>query len=180
MKWAALYSQSGSEICDISEQIGRYPDLVISDNVLGVPKTDSRIGNSKKAIYGQYKPLTKPQKEAYYEVLKDYDLITLHGWLNIVPKSVCEKYVIYNGHPGLINYYPELKGRDPVDKVWSRISDYLYVGSVIHRVTPEVDGGDIITFKKNLSVNCVTLDDTYNGLRQTSLDSWVEFLKERI
>jgi len=175
MKWAALYSQSGSEICDISEQIGRYPDLVISDNVLGVPKTDSRIVNTKKAIYGQYKPLTKTQKESYYDVLKDYDLITLHGWLNIVPKSVCEKYVIYNGHPGLINYYPELKGRDPVDKVWSRISDYLYVGSVIHRVTPEVDGGEIICYAKESYVSCTTLKETYITSKRTSLASWIDF-----
>ena len=180
MKWAALYSQSGSEICDISEQIGRYPDLVISDNVLGVPKTDSRIGNCKKVIFGQYKPLTKTQKEAYYDVLKGYDLITLHGWLNIVPKSVCEKYVIYNGHPGLINYYSELKGRDPQERTWDNIATYMYIGSVIHKVIPEVDCGDIITFKKNLSINCVTLDDTYNELRKTSLESWIEFLKERI
>lgn len=180
MKWAALYSQSGSEICDISEQIGRYPDLVISDNVLGLPKTDSRICNSKKAIFGQYKPLTKLEKESYYYVLEDYDLITLHGWLNIVPKSVCEKYTIYNGHPGLINYYPELKGRDPQERTWDNIATYMYIGSVIHKVIPEVDGGEIIIFKKNLSVNCVTLDDTYNELRKTSLESWVEFLKERL
>jgi folate-dependent phosphoribosylglycinamide formyltransferase PurN len=180
MKWAALYSQSGSEICDISEQIGRYPDLVISDNVLGLPKTDSRISNSQKAIYGQYKPLTKSQKESYYDVLEGYDLITLHRWLNIVPKSVCEKYVIYNGHPGLINYYPELKGRDPQERTWDNIAIYMYVGSVIHKVIPEVDCGDIITFKKRMSINCTTLDDTYNELRKTSLESWVEFLKERL
>lgn len=180
MKWAALYSQSGAEICDISDNIGRYPDLVISDNVLGLPKTDSRIVNATQAIYGQYKPLNKQEKEQYYDVLKDYDLITLHGWLNIVPESVCKRFEIYNGHPGLINYYPELKGKDPQQRAWDDICKYMYIGSVIHKVTAEVDGGDIVCYKKNLSVNCTTLDETFSELRKTSLDSWVEFLGTKL
>jgi folate-dependent phosphoribosylglycinamide formyltransferase PurN len=180
MKWAALYSQSGSEICNISEQIGRYPDLVISDNVVGIPKTDSRIINSKKAIYGQYKTLTKSQKESYYDVLHDYDVITLHGWLNIVPKSVCSKYKIYNGHPGLINLYPELKGKDPQVRTWDSIATYMYVGSVIHRVIPEIDCGEIIEYSRVLSTQCMSLDDTYDELRKTSLDSWLSFFKNKV
>jgi folate-dependent phosphoribosylglycinamide formyltransferase PurN len=180
MKWAALYSQSGSEICNISEQIGRYPDLVISDNVLGLPRTDSRIGNSKKAIFGQYKTLTKSQKESYHDVLDDYDVITLHGWLNIVPKSVCSKYEIYNGHPGLITVYPELKGKDPQVRTWDNIATYMYVGSVIHRVVPEVDGGEIVECSRVLSTQCTSLDDTYSELRKTSLDSWLSFFKNKV
>jgi folate-dependent phosphoribosylglycinamide formyltransferase PurN len=179
MKWAALYSQSGSEICDISERIGRYPDLVISDNVLGNPKTDSRIVNSARAIYGQYKPLNKQQKEQYYDVLKDYDLITLHGWLNIVPESVCEKFDMFNGHPGLINHYPELKGKDPQVRAWNNKDVYTFIGSVIHKVTPTVDDGEIIISKK-IHFNCNSLDETFTELRKTSLESWIEFLGTKL
>jgi folate-dependent phosphoribosylglycinamide formyltransferase PurN len=180
MKWAALYSQSGSEICDISDKLGRYPDLVISDNVIGVPKTDSRIVNASKCIYGSYKELTKKQKQEYYNVLEGYDLITLHGWLNIVPEVVCEKYDIYNGHPGLINYYPELKGRDPQIRTWDSICTYMYIGSVVHKVTPVVDDGEILTFSKAFSTQCTSLDDTFNELRKTSLESWIEFLGTKL
>lgn len=180
MKWAALYSQTGSEICDISDKIGRYPDLVISDNVLGLPKTDSRIVNAKKCIYGQYKTLSKQQKIDYYNVLKDYDIITLHGWLNIVPKVVCESYTIYNGHPGLINYFPELKGKDPQVRAWENISNYKYIGSVVHRVTSEVDGGEILNFRSALSTDCVDLDSTFSELKKTSLYCWIDFLKNKL
>lgn len=180
MKWAALYSQTGSEICDISDRLGRYPDLVISDNVLGVPKTDARIINTKKCIYGQYKPLTKEQKVRYYDVLSEYDIITLHGWLNIVPKAVCEKYTIYNGHPGLINLYPQLKGKDPQVRTWEDISCYMYIGSVIHKVTPEVDGGEILASNKVSSVQCVDLESTFAELKQTSLQCWIDFLKDKL
>lgn len=180
MKWAALYSQSGSEICDISDKLGRYPDLVISDNVLGIPKTDSRIINAKQHRYGEYKSLKPKQKLSYYDVLSEYDLITLHGWLNIVPKDICNKYTMYNGHPGLVNYYPELKGRDPQIRTWDSICSYMYIGSVIHRVTSEVDGGEILCFKKAFSVNCESLDDTFNELRKTSLEAWVDFLGTKL
>ena len=43
-----------------------------------------------------------------------HDLITLHGYLRIIPENICKQCKhIYNGHPGLINMYPELKGKDP-------------------------------------------------------------------
>ena len=32
------------------------------------------------------------------------------------PGEVCEKRNIYNGHPGLITQYPQLKGKDPQQK----------------------------------------------------------------
>jgi folate-dependent phosphoribosylglycinamide formyltransferase PurN len=183
MKWVAFYSQTGSEICDISDKIGRYPDIVVTDNVYGKPKTDNRIMNAKSLFSRQYRSLSPQEKEDYYscyDSVNEGDLITLHGWLNIVPESVCNKYEIYNGHPGLINYYPELKGKDPVDKVWARISDYLYVGSVIHKVTPEVDGGEILYHEKKLSTCCTSLDETYSNLKETSLRTWVDFFDDRI
>lgn len=180
MKWAALYSQTGSEICDISDKIGRYPDLVISDNVLGLPKTDNRILNAKKCTFGQYKPLSKQQKINYYNALDSYDIITLHGWLNIVPEIVCSKYTIYNGHPGLINCFPELKGKDPQIRTWKNIDNYKYIGSVIHKVTPEVDGGEIISYRSTVSTNCVDLESTFSELKKTSLNCWVDFLKDKL
>lgn len=179
MKWAALYSQTGSEICNIAEKLGRYPDLIISDNVLGVPKTDKRVINAKKCIYGQYRPLTERQKIEYYNVLDGYDIITLHGWLNIVPEIVCNNYTIYNGHPGLINLYPELKGKDPQIKAWKNRDTYLFVGSVIHKVIPEVDSGEIIT-SKQVNFNCNSLDETFSTLKETSLETWVEFLGTKL
>jgi len=176
MKWAAFYSQTGSEICDISDKLGRYPDLVITDNVTGEPKTDSRIVNSKAINTRQYRSLSKQEKIDYYNILDGYDIITLHGWLNIVPASVCNKYRMYNGHPGLITYYPELKGKDPQKRAWENIASYMYIGSVIHNVTAEVDGGNVAVQKKRLSVNCTSLDETYKELKETSLETWVEFL----
>jgi folate-dependent phosphoribosylglycinamide formyltransferase PurN len=177
MKWAALFSQTGSEICNLSEKLCRYPDLVISDNTNENNKVDSRIElNCKKLLWRKYKNLTKEEKLNYYRNhLAGFDIITLHGWLNIVPEEICNEFNIYNGHPGLINYYPDLKGKDPQIRAWESISNYQFVGSVVHKVTPGVDEGPVICYRKIFSTCCISLDSTFGILKQTSLDSWVDF-----
>lgn len=181
MKWAAFFSQTGSEICNLSEQLGRYPDLVISDNINEQNFIDTRIElNCKKLLWRKYKGLSTEEKINYYrDRLAGYDVVTLHGWLNIVPAEICEQFNMYNGHPGLINYYPELKGKDPQVRTWENITSYTFIGSVIHRVTPGVDEGPVICDSKVKS-NCVIgLDSTFGILKQTSLDSWIDFFKNK-
>lgn len=177
MRWAAMFSQTGSEICNLSEKIGRYPDLVISDNTNMSSIIDPRLElNCSNIRWSKYKGLSTEQKLAYYrDYLDRFDVITLHGWLNIIPPEICNEFKIFNGHPGLINYYPELKGKDPVEKVWDNIGCYIYVGSVIHEVTKEIDCGKIICYAKESYVNCTTLEETYITSKRTSLSSWVDF-----
>ena len=83
MKWAALFSQTGSEICNLSEKLGHYPDLVISDNTNEANIVDPRIElNCKKLLWRKYKGLTKEEKLDYYRKhLQGYDIVTLHGCL---------------------------------------------------------------------------------------------------
>lgn len=177
MRWGALFSQTGSEICNLAERIGKYPDLVISDNTNISSKVDPRIElNCKNIRWAKYKGLSVDQKIAYYmDHLNGFDVITLHGWLNIVPPEVCNKIVIYNGHPALINYYPELKGKDPQVRTWENISRYIFIGSVVHRVTPGVDEGSISNECMVVADRGLDLSSTFDTLRQTSLDSWVDF-----
>ena len=181
MRWAALFSQTGSEICNLSEKLGRYPDLVISDNTDENKIVDSRIElNCRKLLWRKYKGLTKEEKLKSHAIAASLLLdITLHGWLNIVPAEICNEFKIYNGHPGLINYYPELKGKDPQVRTWDNINNYQFIGSVIHRVTPGVDEGPVVCYKKVTSTCCIGLDSTFGILKQTSLDSWVDFFTNK-
>ena len=181
MKWAALFSQTGSEICNLSEKLGNYPNLVISDNTSEQNVVDPRIErNCKRIIWSKYKGLSVEEKLKYYsDRLTGYDVITLHGWLNIIPAEICEMFNIYNGHPGLINYYPELKGKDPQIRMWENISNYVYIGSVVHRVTAGVDEGPILCDSK-INSNCAYgLDSTFGILKQTSLGSWIDFFNNK-
>ena len=86
--WIALFSQTGQEIIDISNQIDRIPDLIISNN------HPSNVFNILKGV--EYKWLTTFGKEAKTldildEVVESPDdtLITLNGWLRIVPPDKC-------------------------------------------------------------------------------------------
>ena len=177
--WIALFSQTGQELIDISNQIDRVPDLIISNN------HPSNVFNILKGV--EYRWLTTFGKEAKTldildEVVKEPEetLITLNGWLRIVPPDKCSKYNIYNGHPGLITKYPELKGKDPQKRAWNDMHKYDSVGSVVHRVVEEVDAGEIATVSEVSSASLLTLDDVYQSLRSTSLGSWGSFLKERL
>ena len=102
-------------------------------------------------------------------------VITLHGYLRIVEPQVCEAYDMYNGHPGLIDIYPELKGKDPQVRAYT--GKYPKVGSVIHKVTAGVDEGPIIhaESEENTAGN---IDEMYSILRRTSLKSWKNTLKD--
>jgi folate-dependent phosphoribosylglycinamide formyltransferase PurN len=177
-KWVALFSQTGQEIIDISNQIDRVPDLIISNN------HPSNVENIVKGV--EYRWLISSEEyktlDILDEVVEDPEntLITLNGWLRIVPPDKCTKYNIYNGHPGLITKYPELKGHNPQYRAWNDIHKYDTVGSVVHKVVEEVDAGEIATESEVSSANILTLFDMYDALRSTSLITWVSFLKERL
>lgn len=184
--WIAFFSQSGKEICDISDAIGRYPDVVITDNT-NFSKFDPRITKCRKLIIRKYRGLNKFQQVRYYtedmpvgRMFDDSTVITLNGWLNIVPGVVCKllEGKIFNGHPGLINEYEDLKGKDPQVRCFNNISKYERVGSVVHVVTPGVDEGEIKYSSNVAASECTDLDTTYKVLASTSLRSWLQFFEK--
>lgn len=170
MRWVTLFSQTGKEIADISDKINRFPDLILS-NRQSLDGVDSRIKNRVKLLS------RVPLEEEYFSILEKTDLITLHGFLRILPSNVCGTFMIYNGHPGLINKFPFLKGKDPQKKAYDLQLESS--GCVIHRVIPEVDEGEIIKSREVLIKN-LTLEELFIILKNTSLDLWVEFLKGEI
>ena len=173
--WIALFSQTGSEIADLSESINRKPDFVITNADLD--DIDSRVSVDFR--------LTKEEAKTL-DILENLDfninktLITLNGWLRIVPASKCTVYNIYNGHPGLITKHPELKGKDPQKRAWENIDSYSKIGSVVHRVVAEIDAGEVIVEKSIRTRDIYNLDKAYDALRKTSFDAWYSFLKEHL
>lgn len=167
--WLTFFSQTGSEIVSLANTLGRWPDEIVY-NERPIFKNDI---NSK---IGKYTILpNRPTVEDYERILSKYDnpIVTLHGWLRIVPPEICNKYEIYNGHPGLIDEYPELKGKDPQEKAY-RLG-YEDGGSVVHKVTEGVDEGEIL-YSTKTSLKGLDLNGVYNILRETSMVSWMKFL----
>ena len=179
MRWVAFFSQTGSEIVEISRRLNRTPDLIVTNNRPShLRKIHPEILKLSPAL--AITP-NKPDVIDYLQRLRhmsgepNQTLITLHGWLRIVPEEIIEMYPhIYNGHPGLITRYPELKGKDPQKKAWDLGLNTS--GSVIHKVTAGVDEGPIVDFKE-IPIRNLSLDQLFDNLHKTSIDLWVNFLK---
>lgn len=172
MKWVALYSHTGKEIVALAQHLGMFPEIIISNGNLSRRHPD-------------VEHITRKHIQAKLSTAQDYrdaigkpenTIVTLHGWMRIVPPEICNEYEIYNGHPALINVYPELKGADQQKAIVSKQDVYPIAGSVIHRVTPGLDEGEILTScsTKNTANSA---PEAFALLRTTSFKTWVVFLK---
>ena len=178
--WIAFFSQTGTEIYNLSNALGIYPDCIVNN------KQDHSTTNEcliKTTEFRQHKlnlpnlwcqlPKT-PTVEEYNNVLGLFDnpVITLHGYLRIISKEICEKYEIYNLHPGLIDKYPELKGYNPQERAFTE--GYRLAGCVIHRVVPEVDEGEIL-MSQGVDIEDLDLPGVYEALHNVAFDLWKSF-----
>ena len=178
MNWIAFFSQTGSEIVNISEKIGRWPDLIVTNRESGFDKINSKI--SERLNAGKQRMLLvekKPSVQRYHEAIRDGSVVTLHGWLRIVPEEICDKYEIYNGHPGLITEYPELKGKELEQKVNSKVKKELkrkvhkIESSAAYHLPTETESAaqtNLIAIKK--------LAGVFSGFLGMSTDDLLEFL----
>ncbi len=164
-RWVAFFSQTGSEIINLTNNIGHAPDLIVTNK-----KKESISKEFLSRFEDKIHYLTDGSVESY-SFLRESDVITLHGFLRIVPAEVCLKHNIFNLHPGLINVYPNLKGFNPQDKVLKNLSLYDYIGCVVHKVTPEVDAGSII-----MTTMVPTQFDVYGVLKELAVNLWTSLL----
>lgn len=174
--WIAFFSQTGAEIADLSERLGIWPDVIITnERPSELRRIDERIYDSGKLCFLP----NRPEVDAYLYILDFYrkPIITLHGWLRIMPPYICGKHEIYNGHPGLITRYPELKGKDPQIRAFE--GKYKTIGAVLHRVIAGVDEGKVI-MQEEFNGDNLTLDETFRILRDRSLYMWSNFLREAL
>lgn len=173
--WIAFFSQTGAEICDIAESIGRWPDRIITNKRPDHLRTiDSRIP-TERLFWTE----NKPELHEYTWLLSEYQnpIITLHGWLRVMPEEICSNYNIFNGHPGLITEYPELKGKDPQIRAFE--GKYKIAGCVLHRVIPKVDEGKIIA-EERFNADGIELNELFRILKDRSLYMWIQFLKRML
>lgn len=180
MKWIAFFSQTGSEIVNVARIFGRRPDLIVTNNT----------AEDEHKYHPELRKLNAIIMSGQHDILMNYfrnqtiyseqeTLITLHGYLRIIPADICEKYTIYNGHPGSIKMYPELKGKDPQLRAWHNKERYPIIGSVVHRVIPGVDDGEII-IEENTTNSASSLNEAYALLKDTSLKAWIRFMQGKL
>jgi folate-dependent phosphoribosylglycinamide formyltransferase PurN len=180
-RWVALFSQTGSEIVAISKVLNRYPDYIFTNkkedsSTKTVEELVSLLDKDTNTPLVRKLPEFKQNEFDYEKVFQESDLITLHGYLRIIPASICQRFEIYNGHPGLITMYPDLKGKDPQEKAFSK--SLKVVGSIVHRCTAELDNGPVYTaISKSINSSSTLRETYYNTLKETSIEAWISFFK---
>ena len=189
MKWVAFFSQTGSEIVNISKTIDQWPDVIVTNKQSRFGINDELLSVVESTI-NRYVTLPEFPKEIDYlkvadilgysildEKWQDEVLITLHGYLRILPPDFTKSSNIFNGHPGAIHIHPELKGLNPQKKAWKE--NHIRVGCVIHKVIPELDDGPIVE-KCLINNNFETFIDFVDALHVASSELWINFLNERL
>lgn len=188
--WIALFSQTGGELTRLSKALGRYPDVVLTDSREPIPEelaTNCTVFRlSARAINAWLMKERKINGEPRKNV-EPGSLITAHGYLRIIPAKVlkyldreCEA-LVYNGHPGLITLYPELKGKDPQIRVAEGINSgkYSIVGSVVHVMVPEVDSGPVVQqVQQAVPKRPMTQQEVFDLQARLSFECWYAVLKE--
>lgn len=183
--WVVFFSRTGTEIYKLCERLCIYPDGIISNKVNHTTTNANLIMLStfrshklNSSLFWHQIP-NNPSIEDYESVLKNYNnpVVTLHGYLRIVPEQICNKYEMYNLHPGNIKLHPSLKGKDPQKQAFQL--QHATVGCVLHRVVPEVDEGEII-YSQSTYNDCETVDCVYEKCANIALDLWQSFFNSYI
>ena len=159
----------------MSKLLGRWPDCIVTNERPEHLRKIHPALENKHLVFVE----NKPTEEELSMVIGQYGnpLVTLHGWLRVMPPYICNRFEIYNGHPGLITKYPELKGKDPQQKAFDLGLEYS--GCVIHKVTEGVDEGKILLERK-VYIKELEIGELFTILHSISVSLWVEFLKNKL
>ena len=179
LDWCCFVSQTGSEVMSLAKALNVVPSLLITNNPRKL-KEEVLWFLKENGCELRVIPFNPLLEHYLQEDILGSSIITLHGYLRILPGEFIQSYkprVVYNGHPGLIIYYPELKGKDPQERAW--MGNYPTIGSVVHEVTEGVDEGEVVRFTA-VPNHENSLDGVYEQLRHTSLDAWIKFFTENL
>ena len=174
MKWIALFSQTGSEIYNIAQNIGREPDIIITNNKDDKTWHPGVSELTSSMIIGKHKDLMS----ALMNMSSEDTIITLHGYLRIIPDKICDKFVVINGHPGDIVEYPELKGKDPQKKALEL--KLPSTGVVLHKAIAEVDAGEILLRAYHPIREGTDENQLITDLKHIQLTLWTLYLKDKL
>jgi len=173
--WVAFFSQTGTEVANIMQYFNVVPSAIITNRQSDDGVHPYLLLKKSEGMNWITLP-TKPELKDYRKALKGFDspLITLHGYLRIIPKEICKKYTIFNLHPGLITQYPELKGKDPQKRAYEL--GHSVAGAVIHKVIPAVDEGEIVQ-SHAINIKGLSEDQVYHQLHCLGSIMWYGFFK---
>ena len=172
--WVTLFSQTGTDIYNLTEKLGKSPDVIVT-NKQDLTSINPLTFNKFKDIIVQTS--SKPTVEEYMQIIPENALVTLHGWLRIVPEEVCNSREIYNLHPANLLLHPHLKGKDPQKRAAAELLQWS--GNTIHRCTAELDAGEIKEYSTVLIEGLLEFE-VIDKLHKDATNLWFNFLNKHL
>lgn len=185
-KWYGLFSHTGKELETLAGKDHDWNvrlDTVITNNMDYQGKLSAQgIRVFKLASFKDVNWLLKQPR-----IVEDNSLVTLNGYMGIVPADVLQDLrsrgcKVYNIHPAPIQLYPELRGKDPQERMYEGIQkrEYTFIGVVIHEVDAGVDTGKIVHWVLQMADHTMTKDELYTRLHELGTQAWESFFRERM
>lgn len=166
--WIALFSNSGSELAEVIENVGTEPFMILNDRM--------RTPHDKRLL-GKVRVMDHSNIVDYLSKLPKDVVVTLHGYLRILPEKAITDNT-FNIHPGDIVKYPQLKGIHPQRKA---IQEGLpSTGVVIHKVDSGVDTGEIQMLRTFNIPEGSNEESLINALRVIGVDMWTILLRNKL
>ena len=180
VKWYSLFSHTGNETTALYASLSDAVQLqtAITNNLeYKGPLPCIRFESGKRINAWLMRP----------DNVEPGSIITLNGYMRILPAEVLE-YLnsigcrVFNIHPAPIWAYPELRGKDPQERLWEglRSGKYGCIGIVIHEVDPGVDTGRIVHWRSELPVWASEKELMYSRLHRMGTEMWIEFFREEM
>lgn len=180
VKWYSLFSHTGKETETVQKLMDEHLHLeaAITNNIdYNGPLPCVKLASGKRINEWLMEPGN----------VEPGSIITLNGYMRIVPAEVLDYLAsinckVYNIHPAPIWIYPDLKGKDPQERLWEGLQNgkYTYIGVAIHEVDPGVDTGKLMHWRMELPVGICTKDDLYDRLHLIGTEMWLEFFREEM
>lgn len=187
-KWYGLFSHTGKELetlalASYDYNWGLHLDTAITNN--SAYEGTLHLKGVKMYKLASFKDVNWLLKQS--QVVEDHSLITLNGYMGIVPSDVLRNLElrgckVYNIHPAPIHLYPELRGKDPQERMYQGIQnrEYNFIGVVIHEVDAGVDTGKIVHWILQMADPSMTKDELYERLHELGTQAWISFFSERM
>lgn len=185
-KWYGLFSHTGKELEKLASMDYDFDlrlDTVITNNM----EYDGKLAIQGVRLYRLASKQDVNWLLKQPQIVADNSLITLNGYMGIIPADVLRNLKlrgckVYNIHPAPIQMYPELKGKDPQERMYEGIQkrEYNYIGVVIHEVDEGVDTGKIVHWVLQLADHGMTRDELYERLHELGTQAWESFFRERM
>lgn len=185
-KWCGLFSHTGKELEKLASMDHDF-DLRLDTAITNNLEYDGKLSRQGVRLYKLASKQDVNWLLKQSQIVADSSLITLNGYMGIIPADVLRNLrlrgcKVYNIHPAPIQMYPELKGKDPQERMYEGIQkrEYNYIGVVIHEVDEGVDTGKIVHWVLQLADHGMTRDELYERLHELGTQAWESFFRERM